>query len=157
MQKISYKIEESEARCPTRVYFGEEGQMTISYTRRAEPNFKIKSARYRCKSYRSYKCTARLEIKEIEGRDEYFLSGCHSENCTAMNVIQPATAQQMQTSFEDITIQFKKRCAVVALDKIWLTPMKIWEIVRDEMVGDQANLVVIPTSDQVNRHWLFFD
>ena len=116
MQEISSKIEESEARWPTRVYFGKEGQIKFSYTRRAEPNFKIKSARYRCKSYCSYKCTARLEIKEIEGRDEYFLSGCHSENCTAMNGVQPATAQQMQTSFEDITIQFKKRCAEVALD-----------------------------------------
>ena len=82
VQKISSKIEESEARWPTRVYFGEEGQMKFSYTRRSEPNFTIKSTRYRCKSYRSYKCTARLAIKEIEGRDEYFLSGCRSENCT---------------------------------------------------------------------------
>ena len=66
--------------------------MKLFYTRRAEPHFKIKSARYRCKSYHSYKCTTRLETKEIEGRDEYFLSGCHSENCTAMNGVQPATA-----------------------------------------------------------------
>ena len=54
----------------------------------------------------------------------------------------------------DITVLFKKRCAELALEKIWLTPMKIWEIVRDELVGDQANRVVIPTSDQVNRDWL---
>ena len=45
MQKISSKIEESEARWPTRVYLGKEEQMKFSYTRRAEPNFKIKSAR----------------------------------------------------------------------------------------------------------------
>ena len=117
MQEISSKIEESGARWPTRVYFGEEGKMKFSYTRRAERNFKIKSARYRCKSYRSYKCTARLETKKTEGRDEYFLSGCYSGNCRAMNGVHPATAQQTQMSFEDITIQFKKRCAEVALDK----------------------------------------
>ncbi len=151
---IITKIEESEASWPTRVYFGKEGQMKFSYTRRAEPNFKIKSARYRCKSYSSYKCTARLMIKEIEGRDEYFLSGCHSENCTAMNGEQPAAAQQMQTSFEDITIQFKRRSAEVALDKIWLTPVKVWELVRDELVGNFPKGVVIPKSDQVSTFFI---
>ena len=149
LQKISFKIEDSEARWPTRVYFGEEGKMKFSYTRRAELNFKIKSARYRCKSYSSYKCTPRLEIKEIEGRDEYFLSGCHSESCRATNGVHPARAQQMQTSYEDITIQFKKRCAEVALDKIWLTAAKVWEVVRDELVGKLPKGAIIPRSDQV--------
>ncbi len=49
----------------------------------------------------------------------------------------------------DITVLFKKRCAELALEK-----NLVWEIVRDELVGDQANRVVIPTSDQVNRDWL---
>lgn len=36
LQKISCKIEDSKERQPRRVYFGEEGQMMYSYTRRAE-------------------------------------------------------------------------------------------------------------------------
>jgi len=91
--------------------------------------------------------------------------GEHSTNCYAMNGVKPTKPcdegeskweikklkSEMNNVTEDITVLFKKRCAELALEKIWLTPMKIWEIVRDEMVGDQANRVVIPTSDQVNR------
>ena len=143
------KIEDSEKRWPTRVYFGEEGHMKFSYTRRSEPNYKIRSARYRCKSYRSYKCTAKLEIREIEGQDRYFLSGEHSQNCIAMNGVKSETAVDSQSNFEDITIQFKKRCAEVALDKIWLTAAKVWEVVRDELVGKLPKGAIILRSDQV--------
>ena len=66
-----------------------------------------------------------------------------------MNSVCPATAQQTQASFEDITIQFKKRCAEVALDKIWLTAAKVWEAVRDELVGQLPKGAIIPRSDQV--------
>ena len=64
-----------------------------------------------------------------------------------MNGVKPATAEETQTTFEDITIQFKKRSAKVVLDKIWLTPVKVWEIVRDELVGKIPKGVVIPKSD----------
>ena len=82
--------------------------MKFSYTQRDEPNYKIRSARYRCKSYRLYKCTAKLEIKEIEGRDKYFLIEEHSQNCIAMNGAKSETAGDSQSNFEDITILFKK-------------------------------------------------
>ena len=59
------------------------------------------SARYRCASYHSYKCTARLEIREIEGIDKYFLSGDHSQNCITMNGVKSETAGD-QSNFEDI-------------------------------------------------------
>ena len=154
-QKPKLKIEDLEKRWPTRVYFGEEGNMKFSYTRRDEPNYKIKSARYRCKSYRSYKCTAKLEIREIEGKDKYFLSGEHSQNCIKMNGVKSETSEESQANFEDITIQFKKRCAEVALDKIWLTPAKVWEIVRDELVGKLPRGAIIPRSDQVRVMFCF--
>ena len=48
--EITFNIEDSETRWPTSVYFGEEGQMKFFYTRQAEPNYKIKSARYRCRA-----------------------------------------------------------------------------------------------------------
>lgn len=66
-----------------------------------------------------------------------------------MNSVKTVTAEDTETSFNDITIQVKKRCAEIALDKIWLTALKAWEIVRDELVGKIANEVVIPKSDQV--------
>ena len=155
-QKPKLKIEDLEKRWPTRVYFGEEGNMKFSYTRRDEPNYKIKSARYRCKSYRSYKCTAKLEIREIEGKDKYFLSGEHSQNCITMNGVKSETSEESQANFEDITIQFKKRCAEVALDKIWLTPAKVWEIVRNELVGKLPRGAIIPRSDQVRVIFVSF-
>ena len=60
----------------------------------------------------------------------------------------------MQTSFEDITIQFKKTCAEVTSDKLWLTPVKVWELVRDELIGNFAKGVVIPKSDQVSTFFI---
>ena len=45
-----------------------------------------------------------------------------------MNGVKSETAGDSQSTFEDITIQFKKRCTEVALDKIWLTLAKVWEI-----------------------------
>ena len=56
-----------------------------------------------------------------------------------------------QKSYNDFTVLFKRRCADLASDKIWLTQMKIWEIISNELVGDQANWVVIQTSEQVNK------
>ncbi len=97
--------------------------------------------------------------------------GEHSTNCYAMNGVKPTKhydewddklacintmRSENKNGTNDITVLFKKRCAELALEKIWLTPMKIWEIVRDEMLGDHANRVVIPISDQVNRHLAIF-
>ena len=161
--------EDPEEHWPKKLYYGHNNCIKFSYTRRDKPNLKVRSARYRCKSYRTYCCTARLEIKEIGGKDCYIVVGEHSNNCCAMNGVKPTKlydegedklaciktlGNENKNGTNDITVLFKKRCAELALEKIWLTPMKIWEIVRDELVGDQANRVVIPTSDQVNRDWL---
>ena len=45
----------------------------------------------------------------------------------------------------DIGTQFKKACAELALDKIWLQPLKIWELVRDEMDPKCPQGVVVPS------------
>ena len=87
MQKTCVKVEHAEVRWPTRVHFGKEGQMKNSYTRNQNP-MKIQSARYRCKCYQSYKCTARLEIREIDWKDKYVLKGYHTQNCTAVNGVK---------------------------------------------------------------------
>ena len=47
-------------------------------------------------------------MREIEGKDKYFLSGCHSQNCTTMNGVQPAIAGGMQTSFEELLFSSRK-------------------------------------------------
>ena len=52
-----------------------------------------------------------------------------------MNGVKSETAVDSQSNFEDFTIQFKKRCAEVALDKIWLTPAKVWEVVVILMIS----------------------
>ena len=44
---------------------------------------------------------------------------------------------------------------VWAVEKIWLQPLKIWELVRDDMVPKIANGVVVPSSDQVSFESLY--
>ncbi len=56
---------------------------------------------------------------------------------------------------KDITEIFKKRLSDMAVDKIWLAPMKIWSMVRDEMVGaEEGGLLTFPTSDVVSTCFL---
>ncbi len=82
------------------------------------------------------------------------MTGEHTEVCKANNGIKPENADGMDSGkvakIEDISTQFKKRCADLAVEKIWLQPLKIWEIVRDDMVPKIPNGVVVPSSDQVS-------
>lgn len=72
-----------------------------------------------------------------------------------MNGVKSETAGDIQSNFEDITVQVKKRCAEVASDKIWFTLAKVWEIVRDELVGKKPKGAIIPRSDQVIDSYSF--
>ena len=73
-----------------------------------------------------------------------------------MKGVKSETAGDSQSNFEDITILFKKRCAEVAFDKIWLTPAKVWEIVHDELVRKLPRGAIIPRSDQVRVMFVSF-
>ena len=73
--------------------------------------------------------------------------------CKANNGIQSMNEEKSGNDTEakivDIGTQFKKACTELALDKIWLQPLKIWELVRDEMVPKCSQGVVVPSSEQV--------
>jgi len=129
-----------EEHWPKKLHYGPNNCIKFSYTRRDKPKMKVRSARYRCKSYRTYCCTAQLEIREIGGKDRYTVVGEHNINCCAMNGVKPNKCYDTgenkfahdetlggghKYSSNDITVLFKKRCAELALEKIWLTPMKI--------------------------------
>jgi len=122
----------------------------------------LMSCRYRCKSYRTYKCTARLDIVEIDGNpgvDERRAWGEHSELCKKKNGIKPNDYKEPKESTEsknkDRTEEFKSRLGELAVDKIWMPPMKIWSMVRDEIVAADTNgMVTIPSSDVVCVHIL---
>ena len=92
---------------------------------------KKRSVQYRFKSYRTYKCSAKLQILEVDGCDQYIMTGEHTKNCKANNRIKPENADGMDSDkdarIEDISAQFKKLCAALAVEKIWLQPLKIWE------------------------------
>ena len=109
---------------PTKLFYGVTGQLKHSYLRIAQPNVKKTSARYRCKSYHIYQCSAKLKIVEVGGQDKYILTGEHTDVCKANNGIQPVNDEQSKKDTEakivDIGTQFKKACAELALDKIWL-------------------------------------
>jgi hypothetical protein len=55
------------------------------------------------------------------------------------------------TKLRDRTEEFKTRLGELAVDKIWLPPMKMWSMVRDEFVAsDEDALVTVPCSDVVS-------
>ncbi len=53
-------------RWPTRVFYGEDGELKHPYTRMEKPNLNLMSCRYCCKLYRTFKCSARLDIVETK-------------------------------------------------------------------------------------------
>ncbi len=78
----------------------------------------------------------------------------HSEECRANNGIKTKNGlhsdQDREVEIEDNQADFKKRCAELALERIWLQPLKVWEIVRDEIVTKCKQGVVVPLSEQVS-------
>ena len=89
------------------------------------------------------------------GEDEWTLSGHHTKICQNRNgigAINGTTEEGNQevTNMRDITELFKNRLTELAVEKIWLAPMKIWSMVRDEMVGAEGGgALTIPSSDAV--------
>ena len=150
-------------RWPTRIFYGGRGELRHPYTRMHTPNLKLMSCYYRCKSYRTYGCDAKLKLKEKAGApgiDEWTLVGHHTELCQNKNGIRATNysspgRKQEGANMKDITEIFKKRLTELAVDKIWLAPMKIWSMVRDEMVGaEEGGPLTFPTSDVVSTCFL---
>ncbi len=56
-------------RWPTRIFYGGRGEMRHPYTKMRTPNLKLMSCYYRCKSYRTFGCDAKLKLK-IKGGPE---------------------------------------------------------------------------------------
>jgi hypothetical protein len=145
-------------RWPTRVFYGEEGELKHPYTRIKKPNLKMKTCQYRCKSYRTFKCKAILNVfedKSNPGKDIKRVNGEHSEMCQRKNGIRPKnyvkTENKSGSSMSDRTVEFKTRLEELAMDKIWMPPLKIWNMVRDEIVGDGGDeMITIPSSDVVS-------
>ena len=148
-----------EKRWPTRIFYGEKGQLMHPYTRSQTPNLKLMNCYYRCKSYRTFGCDARLKLQEIPnqpGKDDWVLVGEHSEMCKRRNGIKPANYTSpgktcTKAHLKDVTEDFKNRLVELALEKIWLAPMKIWCMVRDETVGSGNEVALtFPNSEVVS-------
>ena len=123
----------NEKRWPSKLFYGPDGDLKHSYSKCSKPNIKKRSAQYRCKRYRTDQCLAKLQILEVDGCDQYIMTGEHTKNCKTNNRIEPENADGLDSDkvakIEDISAQFKKLCAALAVEKIWLQPLKIWEMV----------------------------
>ncbi len=89
-----------EKRWPKRVFYGEDGHLRHPYARMEKPNLKLMSFRYRCKSYRTYKCNARLDIVEINrnpGVDERRVWGEHSKLCKKKMGLSLMTTRKLKS------------------------------------------------------------
>lgn len=60
---------------------------------------------------------------------------CTSLFVVILKSVNPITIERSQSLFDDITIQFKKRCTEVTLGRIWLVPIKVWPMLKGELVG----------------------
>jgi len=67
------------------------------------------------------------------------LNGEHSKKCQYRNGIKLGNNKGIDsrnnTEIEDITVKFKRKSSDMALEKIWLMPIKIWQTVRDDMAA----------------------
>ena len=172
LQEDTVKLTDKEAlnvdddwlnkRWPTRIFYGGRGELRHPYTRMRTPNLKLMSCYYRCKSYRTFGCDAKLKLKEkagAPGEDEWTLVGHHTELCQTKNGIRATTyassgRKQEGANMRDITERFKKRLTELAVDKTWLASMKIWSMVQDEMVGAKEDgPLTFPTSDVVSIYF----
>ena len=144
---------------PTRVFYGKQGELSHPYSRMKTPNIKKMTCYYRCKSYRTYKCDAKLTLKLVggpTGESEWTLSGSHSEICRVKNGIASKSGESIsdipdKREVLDLTEKFKNCLTELAVEKIWLAPMKIWSMVREETVGEEGGgAVKIPSSDMVS-------
>ena len=148
-----------KTRWPTRIFYEMTGELSHPYTRMRTPNLKLMSCYYRCKSYRTFGCDAKLKLTlkgGPTGADEWTLSGHHTEICQNKNGIGAANdtmqeGNQEVSNMRDITELFKNRLTELAVEKIWLAPMKIWSMVRDEMVGAEGGGAPCPSEFLLNR------
>lgn len=146
-------------RWPTRVFYGKQGELSHPYSRMKTPNIRKMTCYYRCKSYRTYKCDAKLKLTLVggpTGESEWTLSGGHSEICRSKNGIAAKSGESIsdipdKREMTDLTEKFKNRLTELAVEKIWLAPMKIWTMVREETVGGEGGgALKIPSSDMVS-------
>ncbi len=80
-------------RWPTWLFYGEKEELTHPYSRSQAPNLKLMNCYYRCKSYRTFGCGAKLKLQEIPdqpGKDNWIMIGRQSDMCRLKNGIKPA-------------------------------------------------------------------
>ena len=81
----------------------------------------------------NYGWNAKLIKCKETGKKQYTLTGSHTQDCNEMNGMNPKDAVNMRniesTGIEEITVQFKKWPVELALGRICLVPMKVWEMV----------------------------
>ena len=108
------------------MFYARDGVLVHPYTRCEKPNVKNMSARYRCKSYWTYHCPARLQLLYKNGNSHCLPStNRHSAECQANNGIKSEhglhSGKEIEGKIEDIGVDIKKRCAEVALEKFGYT------------------------------------
>ena len=158
--KLNIKEDWVSKHWPTRLFYGRRGELSHPYTRMKTPNLRQMTCWYRCKSYRTFGCDAKLKLTLVggpTGESEWTLSGRHTQVCQNKNGIASSSGASLDENKDnskivDISEKFKNRLTELAVEKIWLAPMKIWSMVREEIVGEGGGgAVTIPNSDVVSK------
>jgi len=137
---------------PQTLYWGPVKQVKHKYSQRSL-NIKTKTCYYRCCSYRTYGCDATLCVAEHQGRTIHTFKGSHQESCTIKNGISriyETTGMPGNGGIQDFRTLFRKRAVELCMERLWMSPNKVWEAVRDELVPEAELGVNVPMSAEVS-------
>ena len=144
---------------PPTIYFGPptHNGMKFKYKPHDKANFKKMKRRYRCSAWKACKCKASLHIKVKKRRVYFKLCGKHSPQCVDKNAVTAMLNEELGAdgvAGKSLKEQFRERAIEMALHRLELSGLRIFEKLRDEMVpeGNTAG-VLIPTSGDLSKYF----
>jgi hypothetical protein len=140
--KVEVKTHVDKAKTfPDTIYFGPPSHkgMKFKYKPHDKANLKKMKRRYRCSAWRGCRCKSNLFIKVRKHRVYFKLHRRHSPQCVGENLVSPMLNEELGVDGvvgKSIKEQFTQRAIHVALHRLELSGLRIFEFLRNEMVPE---------------------
>lgn len=145
---------------PDTIYFGPPSHngMKFKYKPHSKADTKKMKRRYRCSAWRGCRCKASLYIKVRKSCVYFKMCGKHSSKCVEENGVTAILNEELGAdgvAGMSLKEQFTQRAIHMALHRLELSGLRIFEFLRNEMVPDgKTAAVTIPTSGEVSKYFL---
>jgi hypothetical protein len=145
---------------PDTIYFGPPSHngMKFKYKPHSKANLKKMKWCYCCSAFRGCKCKATLYIKVRKRRVYFKMCGKHSSQYVDENGVTAMLNEELcadGVAGMSLNEQFKQRAIHLALHRLELSGLRIFEFLRNEMVPEgRTAAVTIPTSGDVSKYFL---